>query len=285
VCVSLDYNFYHIKKKKKKPSTKRATKLRFYHCHRRHIILGWVRASEKHGWATGSPKCFTLPFTNSKDSVCGLCICFTTIWLFDCLPFYKAMKKYATGPMDVLGSKLREDFVVGTKAPFVSAENVFRKTFSAFAGVCCNGKQKSNGKSLFLTVKWQRKKRKTVYGKYFRKPFSKTKTRELDHYTYASLLSLSSLCTFSLSALCSLHFLTVTSHPEPPPCLQLIVEFSLSARFLSLPTRAQPAEPTEPPPCLQPVPSQPSHPIAPITVAPSHSKGPSSPPCTEPLPR
>ena len=29
-------------------------------------------------------------------------------------------------------------------APFVSAENVFRKTFSAFAGVWCNVKQKSN---------------------------------------------------------------------------------------------------------------------------------------------
>ena len=57
-----------------------------------------------------------------------------------------------------------------SKAPFVSAENVFRKTFSAFAGVCCNVKQKSNWKSFLLTVKSRRKKRKTVYGN-----FSKTK--------------------------------------------------------------------------------------------------------------
>jgi hypothetical protein len=34
-------------------------------------------------------------------------------------------------------------------APFVSAENVFRKTFSAFAGVCCNVKQ-SQTENIFL---------------------------------------------------------------------------------------------------------------------------------------
>jgi hypothetical protein len=60
----------------------------------------------------------------------------------------------------------------GFKAPFVSAENVFRKTFSAFAGICCNVKQKSNGKFFQLTVKSLTKFRKTVYGKIFRKPFS-----------------------------------------------------------------------------------------------------------------
>ena len=105
-----------------------------------------------------------------------------------------------------------------SQAPFVSTENVFRKTFSAFADVCFDVKWKSNWKPLFFTVKSQRKKRKTVYGKNFCKPFSKTKTREsLDPFHFTPLCSLS----FSLSALFSLlssHSpnLSHPSHPQPP---------------------------------------------------------------------
>ena len=52
--------------------------------------------------------------------------------------------------------------------------------------------------------------RKTVYGKYFRKPFSKTKTCELNplHLRLSAL----TLCTFSLSALC-----TFSPSPATPP--------------------------------------------------------------------
>ena len=46
--------------------------------------------------------------------------------------------------------------------------------FSSFADVCFAVKSKSTGKHLLLTGKTLRKFRKTVYGKIFHKPFSKT---------------------------------------------------------------------------------------------------------------
>jgi hypothetical protein len=104
-------------------------------------------------------------------------------------------------------------------------------------------KPKVNGKYLVLTGKSAAKIRKTVYGKIFRKPFSKTRVRlprALDHFTHLIL----SLCSFSLSL--SALFLTVPSHPQPvtPSHTPLLCSLSLSLLAFSL---------------AQLVPSQPEH--------------------------
>uniref|UniRef100_A0A2N9GSR0 Uncharacterized protein n=1 Tax=Fagus sylvatica TaxID=28930 RepID=A0A2N9GSR0_FAGSY len=84
--------------------------------------------------------------------------------------------------------------------------------------------------------------------------FPKPKHASLDPFTSLSALTLFSLLSLPhslLSALCTFSPSPATppatpSHPRATPCLRLIVaQFSLSARFLSLPTRAQPAEPAE----------------------------------------
>jgi hypothetical protein len=78
---------------------------------------------------------------------------------------------------------------------------------------------------------------------------------------------LSLLSLFSLSALCSLLTLCSLSHrpqpPRQPPLARSLLSFSLSARFLPRPTRAQPAEPAQATPSHR---SQLSLPVAPITA-------------------
>jgi hypothetical protein len=101
---------------------------------------------------------------------------------------------------------------------------------------------------LFLTVKSRRKKRKTVYGKNFCKPFSKTKTRKsLDPFHFTPLCShslLSALCTFSLSALCLCTFSPSRASPATPS------HSLLSASALS--HRHEPAPPPRQPPRATP---------------------------------
>ena len=134
------------------------------------------------------------------------------------------------------------------------------------------------------------KKRKTVYGKNFRKPFSKTRVELFDHFTSRSLFSLSALCSL-LSALC---------RPEPPPatppgtpshaCRSLLY-FSLSAQEESRTGNRW----AEPPRCTDPTaapiaPSHqpphrshrsrtiaPSHPLLPAPICFSHDKPPPTP--------
>jgi hypothetical protein len=79
--------------------------------------------------------------------------------------------------------------------------------FSAFSDVWRVVKPKSTENSRKLTGKSQRKIRKMVYGKFFRKPFSKTRVR-------LPLESRLSLCSLSFS-LCFLLF-TVPSHRATP---------------------------------------------------------------------
>ena len=89
-------------------------------------------------------------------------------------------------------------------------------------------KWKVNGKYFVLTGKSVCKIRKTVYGKFFRKPFSKitrASPRVLDHFHSSHSRS---LLSFSL-------FRATPSHTSS------LLPFSLSARFLSRPNRAEPA--------------------------------------------
>jgi hypothetical protein len=74
--------------------------------------------------------------------------------------------------------------------------------FSSFAGVCFAVKSKSTEKHLLLTGKLLRKIRKTVYGKIFRKSFSKTRMMLLTHFMPLTISALSlSHCLCSLSPL------------------------------------------------------------------------------------
>jgi hypothetical protein len=106
----------------------------------------------------------------------------------------------------------------------------FRKMFSSFAGVCFTVKSKSTGKHLLLTGKLLRKIRKTVYGKIFRKPFSKTRVMLLSLISRLSLSLLSLFLTVSaLFLLCPARpSHPLPSQPEPPsatPCLALLPLF------------------------------------------------------------
>uniref|UniRef100_A0A2N9HZH2 Uncharacterized protein n=1 Tax=Fagus sylvatica TaxID=28930 RepID=A0A2N9HZH2_FAGSY len=104
-----------------------------------------------------------------------------------------------------------------------------------------------------------------VYGKFFRKPFSKTRVRlPLDSFHSHSVSALS----LSHCLLSSLHCPEPSSHPQPPlaipsrpqhPGLISAPFLSFSACFLSRPARAQPTR------------AKPSHPIVHcLTDRPSH---------------
>ena len=82
------------------------------------------------------------------------------------------------------------------KAQFVWKQNVFRKTFSVFSDVWGAVKPKSIENQHKLTEKSQCKIRKMVYGKFFCKPFSKTRVRlPLDSASHPAPHS----CSLSLS--------------------------------------------------------------------------------------
>ena len=102
-------------------------------------------------------------------------------------------------------------------------------------------KPKVNGICLILTGKSAGKIRKTVYGKFFRKPFSKitqASPSSPQHFTPLIL----SLCSLSLShCLLSLNKTRATPSRSPPATRLFSALFLSSARFLSHPTRAQPA--------------------------------------------
>ena len=85
--------------------------------------------------------------------------------------------------------------------------------FSSFAGVCFAIKSKSTGKHFLLTRKVLRKIRKTVYGKIFRKPFSKTRVMLL---SLISRLSLSLLSFSSAQPGWATLYRASPSHPQPP---------------------------------------------------------------------
>jgi hypothetical protein len=113
------------------------------------------------------------------------------------------------------------------------------KTFSVFSDVWCAVKSKVNGKYFILTEKSVGKIRKTVYGKFFRKPFSKITRASPSSPRPFSLLS------FLVSALslshCLLSFSLSRATPSRSPPATRLFSFSLSARFLFRPNRAQPA--------------------------------------------
>ena len=118
----------------------------------------------------------------------------------------------------------------------LNRSKILQKMFSVGLDVWYAVKWKVNGKYFVLTGKSVCKIRKTVYGKFFRKPFSKithASPRVLDHFHSShsqSLLSLSLNCLLSFSL----------SQATPSHASSLL-SFSLSARFLSHPNRAQPA--------------------------------------------
>ena len=91
--------------------------------------------------------------------------------------------------------------------------------FSSFTGVCFAVKSKLTIKHLLLTRKMLRKIRITVYGKIFRKPFSKTHALSL----------LSSHCLYSLS-----HYRNSAQPPPATPACASLSLFSFSALFFSL---------------------------------------------------
>ena len=111
--------------------------------------------------------------------------------------------------------------------------------FSVFSDVWYAVKPKVNRKYLVLTRKSTGKIRKTVYGKFFRKPFSKTRVRlprVLDHFTPLIL----SLCSLSLSLSLSALFLIVPSHPQPHASSLLFFSLSLLAFSLAQIVPSQP---------------------------------------------
>ena len=139
------------------------------------------------------------------------------------------------------------------------------KTFSAFSGVWDAVKPKSTKNKCKLTGKSQRKIRKMVYGKFFRKPFSKTRVR----------LPLDSFHSHSVSALSLSHCLLYSFHgPEPPPATPSHPEPPPSPRpnlcSLSFFLYSLSLSPSQPEPPRRPL----SHwsPLAPIP--PSHSSCP-----------
>ena len=124
-----------------------------------------------------------------------------------------------------------------------------RKTFSLFSDVCYVVKSKVNGKHLILTRKSSAKIRKTVYGNFFRKPFSKTRMRlpRPFHSSHSvSALSLSHCLLSSHSP--NLSHPSHLQPPEPPtatPCLAL--------HPLSHPVSRTPPEPPQPEPPSAPL--------------------------------
>ena len=111
--------------------------------------------------------------------------------------------------------------------------------FSVFLDVWYAVKPKVNRKYLVLTRKSVGKIRKTVYGKFFRKPFSKTRVRlprVLDHFTPLIL----SLCSLSLSlSHCLLSFSLSRATPSHTP-LHCSLSLSLLAFSLAQIVPSQP---------------------------------------------
>jgi hypothetical protein len=105
------------------------------------------------------------------------------------------------------------------------------KTFSAFSDIWDAVEPKSTENECKLTGKSQRKIRKMVYGKFFRKPFSKTHVRlPLDSFHSHSVSALS----ISHYLLSSLHCPEPPSHPQPSRAAPNTPAKSLLPFFLSL---------------------------------------------------